>query len=105
MRGFQVLLSTHWRRIELPNNQKEENLPLNVYTYATLQPASPSIRSDVSRSPSTTDEISVQWIHSIPHTPVLRMNMLSAIIGIATPTNKAGPSDDSRLLDLVRGLQ
>jgi hypothetical protein len=59
----------------------------------------------VSRSPSTTDEISVQWIYSVPHARVLRMNMLSAIIGIATPTNKAGPSDDFRILELVRGLQ
>ena len=105
MRGFQVLFSTHWRRIPLSHNRKEENLPLNVYTYATLQPASPSIRSEVPRSPSTTDKISVQWIYSILHAPVLRMNILSATVGIVRATNRAGPSDDSRILELVRGLQ
>jgi hypothetical protein len=105
MRGFQALCSTHWPRITLFVNQKEENLSLNVYTYATLQPASSSIGSDVSRSPSTTNKISAQWIYSIPHAPVLRMNMLSAIVGIVAVTNGAGPSDDSRILDLVRGLQ
>ena len=99
------MFSTHWPRITLFVNQKEENLSLNVYTYATLQPASSSIRSDVSSSPSNTDENSDQWIYSVPHARVLRMNMLSAIIGIATPTNKAGPSDDFRILELVRGLQ
>ena len=99
------MFSTHWPRITLFVNQKEENLSLNVYTYATLQPASPSIRSNVSRFPSATDKISVQWIYSIPQAPVLRMNMLSAVIGIATATNRAGLSDDSRILDPVRGLQ
>jgi hypothetical protein len=91
--------------LRFPTTRKKRIFAPNVYTYATLQPASPSIRSNVSRFPSATDKISVQWIYSIPQAPVLRMNMLSAVIGIATATNRAGLSDDSRILDPVRGLQ
>jgi hypothetical protein len=59
----------------------------------------------VPRSPYTTDKISVQRIYNIPLTSTLRMNTLSAIVGIAAATNKAGSSDGTRILDLVWGLQ
>jgi hypothetical protein len=59
----------------------------------------------VSRFPSATDRISVQWIYNIPLTSALRMNTLSAIVGNAAASKKAGPSDGTRILDTVRGLQ
>ena len=57
------------------------------------------------RFPCTTDKISVQRIYNIPLTSALRMNTLSAIVGNAAASKKAGPSDGTRILDLVWGLQ
>ena len=57
------------------------------------------------RSPYTTDKISVQRIYNIPLTTALRMNTLSAIVGNAAASKKAGPNDGTRILDLVWGLQ